>query len=220
MFSLNSGTNKGTPQASVHDNRELYPSALTFSNSMLTWSSSPIWAISLGCLWYLRSWGWQHFQSWHTRSSTIYPLTGMVVASWPDDDVTAASVLCFPIWVAFLMSFPGRVLISPLLSSSFFCSFDLSCICDLVALFVLCGEGGGGWVMLCDHLRIKNDFVNRVVTKTALLKWNEHGWNGRNEQWGLAGIITCRALCSSNFGFYCEWVMWDAIVPQEWHISV
>lgn len=170
ILPLNSGKIKGTPQVSVHDNRELFPSALTFSNTMLTLSSCPVWAISLGwCLWYLQSWGWKH------------PFTWMGVDSWPEAHVTVASVLCFPIWAAYLVSFPGRVLISPLLSSSFSCNLNLSCICVLVSLFVLCGEGGECWVMLCDHLRIKNDFVNRVVTKTALLKWNEHGWNGRNE---------------------------------------
>lgn len=62
MLSLNSGKIKGTPQVSVHDNRELFPLALTFSNSMLTLSCSPIWAISLGCLWYSCRCGWQHFQ--------------------------------------------------------------------------------------------------------------------------------------------------------------
>lgn len=169
ILPLNSGKIKGTPQVSVHDNRELFPSALTFSNTMLTLSSCPVWAISLGCLWYLQSWGWKH------------PFTWTGVDSWPEAHVTVASVLCFPIWAAYLVSFPGRVLISPLLSSSFSCNLNLSCICVLVSLFVLCGEGGECWVTLCDHLRIKNDFVNRVVTKTALLKWNEHGWNGRNE---------------------------------------
>lgn len=77
ILSLNSGTIKGTPQVSVHDNRELLPSALTFLNNVLTLTSSPIWAVSLGCLWYSRSCGWQHFQLWHMWYSTMHFFTCM-----------------------------------------------------------------------------------------------------------------------------------------------